>query len=50
LCALLEFNQQLLLGSYRLGLELLIINGILAFAGLFAVSRPGAAVPKPLAA
>jgi len=40
ICALLEFNQQLLLGSYRLGLELLIINGILVFAGLFAISRP----------
>jgi Na+/pantothenate symporter len=42
LCALLEFNQHLLLGSYRLGLELLIINGILVFAGLFAISRPAA--------
>ena len=40
LCALLEFNQGLLLGTYRLGLELLIINGILVFAGLFAISQP----------
>jgi len=39
LCALLEFNQQYLLGSYRLGLELLMLNGILVFAGLFAISR-----------
>jgi Na+/proline symporter len=39
LCALLEFNQQYLLGSYRLGLELLMVNGILVFAGLFAISH-----------
>jgi Na+/proline symporter len=39
LCAILEFNQQYLLGSYRLGLELLIVNGMLVFAGLFAISR-----------
>jgi Na+/proline symporter len=39
LCALLEFNQQYLLGSYRLGLELLMVNGILVFAGLFAISQ-----------
>ena len=43
LCALLEYNQAILLGSYRLGLELLIINGILVFGGLFAISRPAAA-------
>ncbi|QNA89654.1 sodium:solute symporter [Massilia sp. Dwa41.01b] len=39
LCAVLEFYQQYLLGSYRLGLELLILNGILVFAGLFAISK-----------
>ncbi|QJE01384.1 sodium:solute symporter [Massilia forsythiae] len=39
LCALLEFNQRILLGSYRLGLELLIVNGALVFAGLLAISR-----------
>lgn len=47
LCALLEYNQEHLLGSYRLGLELLIVNGILVFAGLFAISqkeKPGAAL------
>lgn len=45
LCAILEYNQAYLLGSYRLGLELLMINGILVFAGLYAISRhdPGAA-------
>ena len=40
LCALLELKQAALLGSYKLGLELLIINGIFVFAGLFAISRP----------
>lgn len=40
ICALLEYNQTLLLGSYRLGLELLMINGILVFGGLWAISRP----------
>jgi hypothetical protein len=50
LCAVLEFNQQLLLGTYRLGFELLIINGILVFAGLYAISRPSVATPAALAA
>jgi Na+/pantothenate symporter len=39
LCALLEYNQEHLLGSYRLGLELLMVNGILVFAGLYAISH-----------
>lgn len=39
LCAILEFNQDKLFGSYRFGLELLIVNGIFVFAGLFAISR-----------
>jgi hypothetical protein len=39
LCALLEYNQAHLLGSYRLGLELLMVNGILVYAGLFAISH-----------
>jgi Na+/proline symporter len=39
LCALLEYNQHYLLGSYRLGLELLIVNGALVFMGLLAISR-----------
>ena len=38
LCAILEYNQAYLLGSYRLGLELLMINGMLVFAGLYAIS------------
>ncbi|MCA1855067.1 sodium:solute symporter [Massilia oculi] len=39
LCAVLEYNQEHLLGSYRLGLELLMVNGILVYAGLFAISH-----------
>jgi Na+/proline symporter len=45
LCALIEHYQQYLLGSYRLGLELLILNGALVFAGLFAISRRETARP-----
>lgn len=40
LCALLEFNQAHLFASYRFGLELLILNGIFVFAGLWTISRP----------
>jgi uncharacterized sodium:solute symporter family permease YidK len=40
ICALLELYQKQLFGSYRLGLELLMINGILVFGGLCAISRP----------
>ncbi|MBY0555866.1 MAG: sodium:solute symporter, partial [Burkholderiaceae bacterium] len=39
LCYLLELNQQALFGSYRVGLELLIVNGLLVFAGLLMISR-----------
>ena len=46
LCALLEYNQGALLGTYKLGLELLIINGILVFTGLFAISRPATVPPQ----
>lgn len=40
LCYLLELNQAALFGSYRMGLELLIVNGLLVFAGLWLISRP----------
>jgi hypothetical protein len=42
LCALLEFNQAHLFASYRFGLELLILNGIFVFAGLWSISGPQA--------
>ncbi|WP_342117661.1 sodium:solute symporter [Pseudoduganella sp. OTU4001] len=38
LCGLLDFNQHLLFVSYRLGLELLVINGLLVMAGLYLIS------------
>jgi Na+/proline symporter len=44
LCAIIEFNQAHLLGHYRLGLELLMVNGILVFAGLFLISKRQVAV------
>jgi hypothetical protein len=50
LCALLEYFQASLLGSYRLGLELLMINGLLVFAGLYAISRPEPAAIAPATA
>ncbi|MDN4054503.1 sodium:solute symporter [Massilia sp. YIM B02763] len=50
LCALLEHYQQYLLGSYKLGLELLIVNGALVFAGLWAISRRATASPATVAA
>jgi Na+/proline symporter len=50
LCAILEANQSYLLGSYRLGLELLIVNGILVFAGLFVISQREKMGPATIAA
>ena len=38
LCALLDWNQARLFGSYEMGLELLVLNGALTFAGLWALS------------
>ncbi|WP_426336162.1 sodium:solute symporter [Pseudoduganella sp. R-31] len=43
LCALIDFNQQSLFGSYRIGLELLVINGLLVMAGLYLISSPSKA-------
>ncbi|MFM9438196.1 Na+/proline symporter [Janthinobacterium sp. CG_23.3] len=40
LCAFLERYQEQLFGSYRLGLELLIINGLLVFGALLLMSAP----------
>ncbi len=39
LCWLLESQQGRLFGGYEMGLELLLINGALTFAGLWAFSR-----------
>ena len=40
LCALVDFNQRALFGRYEIGLELLLLNGVITFAGLWALSRP----------
>ncbi len=40
LCWLLDANQRLLLGDWELGLELLLLNGALSFAGLWLLSAP----------
>ena len=37
---LLSKNSAALLGGYQVGIELLIINGLLTFFGLWAISRP----------
>ena len=39
-CLWIDRHQELLFGSYRMGLEILVVNGILTFAGLWLVSRP----------
>jgi len=39
LCFLLEKYQQKIVGSFEIGLELLIINGLLTFLGLMLVSK-----------
>ncbi len=40
LCALLDTHQRQWLWGYELGLELLVLNGALMFAGLWCISRP----------
>jgi hypothetical protein len=50
LCALLEYNQHYLLGNYKLGLELLIVNGALVFIGLYAISRRATIKPAAVTA
>ena len=34
-----DHNQQALFGDYRIGLEILVLNGALTFAGLWLVSK-----------
>lgn len=41
LCAVLDFGQPW--GGYQIGLELLLLNGLLTWAGLFGVARRGVA-------
>jgi hypothetical protein len=41
ICFFLDKFQKKLFGSFEIGLELLIINGLLTFIGLMLISRPG---------
>jgi Na+/proline symporter len=40
ICLVIDLNQKALFGSFELGLELLIINGLITFLGLLLVSTP----------
>ena len=40
LCWAIDINQALLFGRWQLGLELLVLNGAITFAGLWALSQP----------
>jgi len=40
LCYGLDVHQSTLFGAYQIGLELLIVNGLLTFIGLWVISRP----------
>ncbi len=40
LCFILDKYQKLIFGSFELGLELLIINGMITFLGLLLISKP----------
>lgn len=42
ICYLIDANQQVLFGNFRIGLELLLINGAITFAGLWLISKPSA--------
>ncbi len=44
-CYVLDTYQQVLLGEYQIGLELLIVNGALTFVGLWLASKPSEAKP-----
>ena len=50
ICFFIDRFQKLLFGSFEIGLELLVINGLLTFLGLLLVSRPGTAESNRLAA
>jgi Na+/proline symporter len=43
LCFVMDKYQKMLFGSFEIGLELLIINGLLTFTGLLLISKPAAA-------
>lgn len=39
ICFLIDYNQALLFGSFKIGLELLLINGLITFIGLWLTSQ-----------
>jgi Na+/proline symporter len=43
LCYLIEMNQSKLLGNFQIGIELLILNGVITFIGLLLISKRDAA-------
>lgn len=47
ICFLLDKYQKQLFGSFEIGLELVIINGLITFLGLLAISRRGVAPANP---
>ena len=46
ICFIMDKYQKQLFGSFELGLELLIINGLLTFIGLWLISKPSDAVRR----
>jgi Na+/proline symporter len=46
ICFFLDKFQKDIFGNYQIGLELLIINGLLTFIGLYLISRPVAVSPE----
>lgn len=41
ICYILDVYQEEIFGSFQIGLELIIINGLLTFLGLMLISKPG---------
>jgi len=44
LCLIIDLNQKALFGSFEIGLELLIINGLITFIGLLLISKKEPAI------
>ncbi|MGZ8536658.1 MAG: sodium:solute symporter, partial [Flavisolibacter sp.] len=42
ICFFIDKFQREIFGKFEVGLELIIINGLITFLGLLAISRPGA--------
>ena len=44
ICFILDKYQKQIFGSFEIGLELLIINGLITFTGLWLISKPAAVI------